>query len=394
VTLIEAVPRPALAQRSHRFTIELFDGRDFATAGWPSIDAGSEFLMHVFQSREFLETWMATIGRARNAKCFLIVVRDGDERPVLYLPLSLETRFDARILRFMDAGIAGLNAPILVAGRNLTRSEFFAIWAEILSLLPSVDVVDFQRMPSHVCAAHNPFGYFQCRPHQASRHVIDLTNWPELGRTRGPTVRMQSKLRRHHRRLSRIDTAAFLINPSGAQRQYLVERLAELKRSQYRRTQGSFFAAPGVQDFYRALAAPERLGRISHLSALACGGHIVAAHLGFLGRDRFHYVLPAFDLEYRSFAVGLMLLDHLVEHCAERAHAVFDLGEGDYSYKRAWETHLLPLLSFEQGLTAAGLLYAQRRRAQLQEVHAPWPDPSPPRVVPDDHALRPERWDH
>jgi len=366
VTLIDAAPRPALVEehRLRRFSVEVFDGRDLAAANWPSVDAGPEFLMHVFQSREFLEVWMATIGQARNARCFLVVVRDDDEQPVLYLPLSLETRFNARILRFMDAGVADLNAPILVAGQNLTRGEFFAVWGEILSLLPGVDVVDLQKMPSYVCAAHNPLSYFECRPYKSSGHVVDLTNWDELSRKRGSTVRMRSKLRRHYRRLARVDAPSFITNPSGARWHGVFDALADLKRKQYRRTRRDFFAAPGVFDFYRALAAPGRLGQISHLSALTCGSHIVAAHLGFIGRDRFYYVLPALDLDYRSFAVGLMLLDHLIQQCANERYAMFDLGEGDYSYKRTWETQRLPLLCYEHGLTAAGHVYCQLRRAR------------------------------
>src|SRR5262245_19507098 len=96
VTLIDAAPRPGLEPRLRRFSVEVCDGCDLATANWPSIEAGPEFLMHVFQSREFLEVWMATIGRARNARCFLIIVKDVDDQPVLYLPLSIETRFNAR----------------------------------------------------------------------------------------------------------------------------------------------------------------------------------------------------------------------------------------------------------------------------------------------------------
>jgi CelD/BcsL family acetyltransferase involved in cellulose biosynthesis len=232
-------------------------------------------------------------------------------------------------------------------------------------------------MPSHVCAAHNPLSYFECRPYESSGHLVDLTNWQELTRKRGSTVRMRSKLRRHYRRLTRVDATTFLSNPSGPRLYQVMDALTALKRQQYQRTRRDFFTAPGVYDFYRGLAAPERLGRISHLSGLACGDNIVAAHLGFVGRGRFYYILPAFDLEYRSFAVGLMLLDHLIEQCAQEQYAVFDLGEGDYRYKRTWETHRIPLLSFEQGLTAAGLLHGRLRRASqfldvgnLHELHA------------------------
>jgi CelD/BcsL family acetyltransferase involved in cellulose biosynthesis len=364
LSLTDAPPRLRSGQAARRFAVELFDGRDLAAARWPSIAAGPELLMHAFQSREFLDVWTATIGCARNAQCVLIVVTDSDEKPVLYLPVSIETRFGTRILRFMDAGVVDLNAPILVAGQDLTRGEFLDVWSKILSLLPAIDVVDLQKMPGTVGAAHNPLTYLACRPNKSSGHVVDLGKWREVVARRS-TVRMHSKLRRHLRRLSEIEPTAFLVNPSGPRWHEVMDRLTEIKRKQYLRTFSSdFFAAPGVLDFYREIAAPERLGRISHLSALTCGSEIVAAHLGFIGRDRFYYILPAFDTEYRSFAVGLVLLRRLIEQCADQEYETFDLGEGDYSYKETWATHRLPLWSYEHGLTSAGRIYGQLRRAR------------------------------
>jgi CelD/BcsL family acetyltransferase involved in cellulose biosynthesis len=139
----------------------------------------------------------------------------------------------------------------------------------------------------------------------------------------------------------------------------------DLKRKQYLRTTGrDFFAAPGVYEFYREMMLPSRLGRLSHLSALVCGDKVVSAHLGFLGHGRFHYVLPAFDTRYRSLAVGHLLLDHLIQDCSNNSFTVFDLGEGDFPYKRKWATHRLPLLSYERALTATGVLYRQLRRVR------------------------------
>ncbi|MEA2947153.1 MAG: hypothetical protein QOI40_2483 [Alphaproteobacteria bacterium] len=376
MTLLDAVPRSSIGRSGRRLAVELFDGQDLAAARWPTIAADPELLMHVFQSREFLEVWMATIGRSRHAQCFLAIVTDQDNRPILYLPLSVETKFNARILRFMDAGVTDLNAPILAVGQNLTRGEFSAVWDEILSRLPGIDVIDLQKMPSNVGAAPNPLSYLDCQPYRSSGHVVDLANWHALAAKRGSIVRMRSKLRRHRRKLTAIEPTAFLANPSGPQWHRVMDRLTELKRRQYLRTSGDFFSAPGVRDFYREIAAPERLGQISHLSALTCGDRIVAAHLGFVGPGRFYYILPAFDTEYRSFAVGLMLLGHLIEQCANDGYSTFDLGEGDYSYKETWETQRIPLLSYERGLTAAGVVYGQLRRARrvldgtLNELHA------------------------
>jgi CelD/BcsL family acetyltransferase involved in cellulose biosynthesis len=347
-----------------RFRVELFEGGDLAAAAWPSINAGPQLSMYVYQSREFLDVWIASIGRARRARCFLVVVRDAGDNPVLYLPLVIETRFNNRILRFMDGGVADFNAPILAAGCELTRGEFLAIWAEIQSLLPAIDLIDLKKIASEVCGARNPMTYLDCRPYKSSGYAVDLALQRDQVAS-GPIWRMRKKLARQHQRLSRLGPTEFFTRPSAAQLPAFVDRLMELKREQYLRTSGrDFFATPGIRDFYSRMAAPEQLGRISNLASLTCGGHVVSAHLGFMGRGRFYYVLPAFDTRYRSLAVGILLLDHLIERCGEEAYATFDLGEGDFSYKTKWATHRLPLLACEQAVTSIGALYGGLRRVR------------------------------
>jgi len=364
VPAIKATPDLGLA-RGRRLRVELFDGADLAAAGWPSIDAGPELLMYVYQSREFLEVWMASIGKARHARCFLVVVKDSASKPVLYLPLAIETRFNNRILRFMDGGVADFNAPIMAAGADLTRGEFLTIWTEIRSSLPAIDLIDLKKIAGAVCGARNPLTYLDCHPYESSGHAVDLAVRNDNAAGDPSLGRMRKKLRRQRQRLSKLGPTQFVVNPTGPQLRPLVERLTELKREQYLRTSGrDFFATPGIHDFYSRMVAPEQLGRISDVSALVCGGKIVSTHLGFFGRGRFYYVLPAFDTAYRSLAVGILLLDRLVERCSAERYAVFDLGEGDFSYKTKWATHRLPLMACEQALTPAGALFSGLRRVR------------------------------
>lgn len=365
MTSTDAALSRSLARTTRQFTVERFDGRDLAAAGWPAISAGPELAMHVFQSRAFLDVWMATIGKARGAQCFLMVVKNPDGQPVLYLPLAIETKFNVRLLRFMDAGVTDFNAPILAVNRNLTRSEFFGIWHEILSLLPQVDVVDLQKIASHVSTVRNPLTYLDCVAYESSGHSIDFGSWLDEPARSRVIARMQRKYFRRHQQLNEIGPAEFLVNPPVPQLDRIVGSLIDLKRKQYIRTSGrDFFTMPGVYEFYREMMQPSRLGCISHLSALTCGDKVVSAHLGFIGRGRFYYVLPAFDTKYRALTVGHVLLDHLIRHCAESDYATFDLGEGDFSYKKKWATHRLPLLSYEQAMTTTGLVYRQLRRVR------------------------------
>jgi CelD/BcsL family acetyltransferase involved in cellulose biosynthesis len=105
-----------------------------------------------------------------------------------------------------------------------------------------------------------------------------------------------------------------------------------------------------------------RLGKISHLSALTVGGTVASAHLGFLGRGRFHYIFPTYDTAFGRYRVGHLLLQHLFNQSVAQDFATFDLGMGDDSYKNKWATHHLALQTHERAITAAGRVYLQMRR--------------------------------
>jgi CelD/BcsL family acetyltransferase involved in cellulose biosynthesis len=139
--------------------------------------------------------------------------------------------------------------------------------------------------------------------------------------------------------------------------------LLELKRRKYQRTSTpDFLAAPGVERFYREMTRPGRLGTISHLSALTIGDTVASAHLGFIGRRRFYYIFPAYDMQFRRHGVGHLLLQHLIDQSAAQDFDTFDFGIGDAAYKNKWATHHLALQNHERAVTAAGRVYLQMRR--------------------------------
>jgi CelD/BcsL family acetyltransferase involved in cellulose biosynthesis len=231
-----------------------------------------------------------------------------------------------------------------------------------------------QKISANVEGIANPLTYLECAPYPSSGYSIALGTRRETLYARPSISRMRAKLRRLRKKLGECGPVDFTTAPD----ENVARCLFALKRQKYLRTTGTdFFDVPGVADFYREMAAPGRIGRISHLCALSCGSEIVSAHLGFVGRGKFHWVLPAFDMQYRRFAVGHMLLHHLIDRCFDDGYAAFDLGEGDHYYKAAWATHRLALCSFERALTPTGHVFLQMRRvrrmigaARLRDLYA------------------------
>jgi CelD/BcsL family acetyltransferase involved in cellulose biosynthesis len=347
------------------FKVELFAGKDLAAAQWPSLADGCDWTMYVFQSREFLDVWLDTIGGTGCVEPYLAVVKDDDGRGVFYLPLAIETKFNIRLLRFADYGVADYNAPILAADRPLSRQEFADIWSEILSLLPHFDVIDLKKIASDVAGAFNPLTYLDCTAFAESGHVMMLTGLRDGSEKRLSLTKLRRKLARNHKGLARIGETRFIADPSGAALAHVTERLIALKRQRFLNTQmPDFLAEPGVEQFYRAMMSPARLGNIGRLSALTVDGTVASAHFGFVGQDRFYYIMPAYDPAFGRHRVGYLLLQHLVDLSIEQGFDSFDLGVGDERYKDTWATHRLALHSYERAVTAAGRLYLQMRRVR------------------------------
>jgi len=359
VTVIDLPPRGRVARTS--FKVELVAGGNLAD--WPSIADDRDLRMYIFQSREFLDIWLDTIGKASRVEPYFVVVRDADGRPVLHLPLIIETKFNVRLLRFMDCGVADYNAPIVAADRTLSRQEFHDVWADVLALLPSFDVIDLKKIATDVAGAVNPLTYLDCVPFGESGHVIALTRLRDQTDTRRTVARQRRKLQTHAKGLSQIGEPRFIVNPDASEAAPLIERLLELKRRKYQRTSTpDFLTAPGVERFYRQMMSPGRLGTISHLSALTIGDTVASAHLGFIGRGRFYYIFPAYDTQFGRYRVGHLLLQHLIDQSVTQDFDTFDLGIGDASYKNKWATHRVALHSHQRAVTAAGRIYLQMRR--------------------------------
>jgi CelD/BcsL family acetyltransferase involved in cellulose biosynthesis len=362
VTVVDLPQRGRLTRAA--FKVEIFAGADLAAAEWPSVADPCDLRMYVFQSREFLEVWLDTIGKSSGIEPYLVVVSDDAGRPILFLPLVIETKFNVRLLRFMDCGVADYNAPIVAADCTLSRQEFHQVWSEILSLLPGFDVIDLKKIASDVAGAFNPLGYLDCTPFDESGHSILLGALRDQAEAR-PVVKLRRKLRHYREELDKVGAARFVVDPLASDVPRVLERLFELKRQKYSRTSAQdFLAQPGVEDFYRAMTSPGRLGRISQLAALTIGDTVASAHLGFVGRGRCYYIFPAYDAEFGRYRVGHLLLQHLIDRSVASQFDTFDLGVGENQYKDTWATHRLALLSHERAVTAAGRIYQQVRRVQ------------------------------
>ena len=294
----------------------------------------------------------------------LLVVRDDGGEPVLYLPLAIETKFNIRMLRFMDCGVADYNAPILKAGLSLSREEFRSLWKQALTMLPGFDVIELTKIAGDVSGAVNPLTYLDCTAHGEDGHAL-LLKGADAAAVGDPSISLRRKLDREYRKIGELGALEFIVNPTGELARLVTEKLFALKRRKYVQTKiPDFLAMPGVADFYRHVVSAKWLGKIGHLSALLLDNAVISAHIGYIGRDNFYYILPAYDAAYARYRPGHLLLRELVDRSAQQGNETFDFGVGDEAYKQTWANRRLPLYDHERAMTAAGQVYLQMRRVR------------------------------
>ncbi len=340
-------------------------------ATWAALTEGIEGT--VFQSQAFLSTWVRTIGAARGSAVHIVQVCDGAGRSVLVLPLCSEAHAGARILRFMDGGVADANAPLICRQQLVDAAIVQQIWPQILAQLPRVDAVDFSKIPEQINGLRNPFygvslGANAPQLHSSTGNLVLMPQgWD--GYIRDQELSKALKLQRKKmRQCEALAPVRYMVAKTPEQMQHFLQRLLDLKGQQFIESYGqNLFENHGIGAFYQKCLVPDAQP-LASMRAICVGDEIAALAFGFLGTDRFHFVLTTYDPKFSRYSLGTQLLIEMLQDAAAQGQTVFDLGEGNLPYKDTWVSERVALCDYHAPLTLRGHLYFVLKAIK----HHPW----------------------
>jgi CelD/BcsL family acetyltransferase involved in cellulose biosynthesis len=161
------------------------------------------------------------------------------------------------------------------------------------------------------------------------------TGEQELGRLLSSSMR--GRLRTKERKLQKLAGYRYFRSSNKAEVDRVLEAFFAQKATHFA-NQGiaNVFAEPGIDEFVRAscLDGLERDQPLIELHALEADGEMLAILGGVADRWRFSSMFNSYTVtEHGRWSPGLILLTHLIAHCADRGIASFDLGAGHASYK-------------------------------------------------------------
>ena len=241
------------------------------------------------------------------------------------------------------------------------------------SALGGVDVVRLSSMPRTLGSRPNPLalvgGVMPAR-HSANRLTISTT-LEEFLRSRGKKYRKE--VERCFRLLEKEGKPALRRAETAAEIARAYEAL-ETQQGRRRQAAGGTYVLdrPAFSHFYERVLREGVPEGSAHIFTLEAGGEIVAVLLGLThnraftllrisnGGERWHHLSP-----------GRLIVVEAMRYFLPRGVATFDMGIGDYAFKRGFGIEPEPLADLVAGLTLRGKAVAAIHRAKTRLWQSP-----------------------
>ena len=313
-----------------------------------------------FQSFDWLNCWLNTVGSAKNSSPLLIVISNERGAPVLVAPLSIERKGPFKALTWLGSEINDYNAPVLGpddADYDRITEQFSELWVDVLDHLASLenckfDFVNFSKMPALVGTRKNPFTMLDNTLNASRAHMTALPrSWDEMYARRSSSTR--SRDRSKLRRLGEFGEVKYFEPQTTKERLEVTNRLLQLKSVQLAEMGArNRFDAVNYRQFIQFASGIEN---IIHVSALKIGENIVAANLGLMLNKCYYHFLMAYDQgEVSKFGPGAAHLRELLQFAIRSGAETFDFTIGNESYKKDWCDTEMPLYDYRASQSARG----------------------------------------
>ncbi len=312
--------------------------------------------MTPFQTPNWLEKTYQYLAPANAGEPTLVVVRRAcDGRVVLVVPLVVVRERGLRAAGFPDFGLSDYGAPLLAAmgAGAVNAAEVKALWKSICNALTGIDLLSLTNMPLAVSAKTNSLAVLHAaRPSLHARYVVELDDTVEAFLvSRGKKYRKE--VERCYRLLAdrgawhfeRADTPSDIAAAFNA--------LESLQTERWQGQGGDYRLEDNVvSKFYSETlqAGDDKQG--AQIFTLRSGDETIAALYGLVFDNTFTLLRIASAAGgWRRLSPGRLVVIETLRHFNARHVTCFDLGIGDYAFKRGLGAKALPLVDVEHAMT-------------------------------------------
>lgn len=308
-------------------------------------------------------TWISAVYQhlvpASNNTVLAVALRSSTlaQRPGL-LPLYVRRQNGLRIAKFADCGVSDYNSFLLPDGHVPSP---VGLLASLKPALSGVDVLMLERMP---VSPANPLSLHPlAHPSRLSGNTLTVIDTVEdFIRSRGKKFRKE--VERCFRVLGSEGTWSFQRAQSPTEIEDAFAAL-ELQQAERHAGKGNLYelAAPQYGAFYRGILNAE--SGLGHIFTLTVNGEIIAALMGITHNGTFTLLRTANGGDaWRHVSPGRLIVIEAMRHFCARGIKTFDMGIGDYAFKRGFGTEPIPLVDLVVPLSWRAIPYVTSLRVK------------------------------
>ncbi|MCB1513293.1 MAG: GNAT family N-acetyltransferase [Hyphomicrobiaceae bacterium] len=316
--------------------------------------SGSSCAPTAFQSLAWLKALLAVVATARHAEPRLLVFTEQEtERFAIALPMLVRSQGGLRIAEIADLGLSDYCAPWLGPAAPVDATGSARLYDALAVALADVDLIRLEKMPPHIAGHANPMVlHARAVPSRFSRNALIIEDTVEAFlASRGKKYRKEAE--RARRRLEDMGEVRLA---RAATREEIDAAYRQLERWQAERHREAghdyVLDQPEISRFYRALLHDTSSTGAASLFTLTAGGEPVAMLFGVTTGSTFTLIRIADGGErWRQVSPGRMIVLEAVRTLLAQGVREFDMGVGDYPFKRWIGCQSTPLVEVAVPLT-------------------------------------------
>ncbi len=287
---------------------------------------------HIFQTLKWQKLWYEKQQEYRyKIKNYTILIYENDKL-IMILPMIIKNFYSIKILSWSGFPFSDYNIPLIIKDKEFQEDDFKIVWKNILNKIQNFDCIVLDNQPENIFKKKNPFYYFLNNRINNEYYGIKLKKEFEIKKNELDNIRYQIN------RLKKLGKLEFKIASDFNEKKKVIEYIIQHKSKQYNNTKAwNLFKQKFNRDFF--ISSNLTLDDEAYITYMEINKKIIAAHSGYIYKNICYYLFPVYNLEYKKYSPGKILLKKIIDDSKSNFLDYFDLTIGPENYKKNYSNN-------------------------------------------------------
>ena len=336
-TSLPASHSPAQSGESRAIAVKLWDNLGAVETIWRALEADA--VLTPYQSFDWLNLLVAAGGEPDGRIAIATLEHGG--KVVGLLPLLIERKLMTKRARMLGTHQANADWMICAEGFRPSVEELSTVFRQVSHQVGGIDLMSFENQPARWAGMDNPLLQFPHALSPSNLYTKDISGAALPYVENGVSSKHRASLRRARRQLEtalgpvRLITVRDEATLETIHAAFIEQRSA---RFAVKGIDNIFARAPFVELFKKATLSSFGAARPTlWVHALMVGDEVIATSWGTTAGNHYsQYINSTSSGEAGRFRLMPMLVTDLMDELLAAKITSFDMGLGDFEYKREW----------------------------------------------------------